>query len=108
MHRLTDHEKSIIRTALGGRPRRWEQVRICEARLVGFQQWAGCNRIVLGHQCDKCGRRTREFRSRYLLRFPRLAPKSSAVPANVVNREYKYPTARFIQGGLPDTNRRRH
>lgn len=106
MRRLTDLEKSFARRALGGRPRRWEDVRICEARLVGLRRWVGCNRIVIGHECDKCGRRTCEFRLKYLLRFPRKQPAPPAIPENVVNREYKYPTAFFVQGGLPDTNRR--
>ena len=94
---MTKTERSILRVALGREPRGRRDGRICRV----------CNRVVPGDEIEHCEERTWEFRSPYLRRFPRL-PKNTVPPPHVVNCEYPSPHAHFVQGGRPDSNRRRH
>src|SRR5258708_825728 len=78
---MTQHEKLIMRLAIGQLSRSQSDARICRE----------CNRVVDGDESEHCGKRTWEFRSKYLQRFPRRAPKTKlAVPEHVINREYPY------------------
>lgn len=104
----TEWDKSIIRRELGGTPKRWADARICQAARIAPGQWVGCNKVVVGYECDRCGRRTREFHSRHFLRFPRLPEKRISITESIVNRDYSYPHAHFVQAGRVDSNRRRH
>ena len=106
---LTKNEKSIVQFALGREPRVRADARICEAVEITPGQWVGCGHIVEGCEWEHCGKRTVEFRSKYLRRFPREAPKENLpIPEHVVNRQYPYSHASFVDGGQCESNRRRH
>src|SRR5258708_11390915 len=98
-HKMTQHEKLIMRLAIGQLSRSQSDARICRE----------CNRVVDGDESEHCGKRTWEFRSKYLQRFPRRAPKTKlAVPEHVINREYPYhPHVVFFSGQF-ESARRRH
>jgi hypothetical protein len=112
--RLTEWEKSFLRhhfrSTLGWSVSDGElsDARICQIKQIGPDQWQGCGAITLDHMCEKCGLPTREFKSRYLRRFPRLEPEKPAITKEIVERDYPTPFVPVVQGGRPDSNRRRH
>jgi hypothetical protein len=97
---MTKSERAILRLALGREARLRSDARIC----------VRCNRVVEGQDLQHCGEWTREFRSKYLRRFPRERPKTAPpIPESVVNREYRVGGyVRFVSGGQFESDRRRH
>lgn len=96
---MTKSERAILRLALGRKARLRSDARICLC----------CNRIVEGDELQHCGEWTREFRSKYLKRFPRERPKTVPPVPFIVNREYRVGGyMRFVSGGQFESDRRRH
>jgi hypothetical protein len=84
-----------------GREPRGREVRLCVA----------CNLMNVDEFCDSCGGRTEPFYSSRVQRFARVGAVIKSlppVPAHVINREYSYPSARLLEGGRTESNRRRH
>ena len=99
-NRLTRSEKLILEARFGRKVRSRSVGRICQE----------CNAIVDGGELFHCDdfKRTVEFRSRYLRRFPReRAPVVRVIPKHVVDREYSAPHAQIIFTGRTESNRTR-
>jgi hypothetical protein len=96
---MTKHEKLIMQLAIGQRARHRSDARICRE----------CNRVVDGQERQHCGKLTWEFRSKYLRRFPRLAPQTKPdIPEHIINREYPYHPRVVLFSGQFESARRRH